>query len=135
MSLSSVNKSHRSLSVLVADDDEFIQHATVIMLKNLGHSGAMVDDGAKALACLAQRRFDVVLLDVMMPVMDGLEVLAAIRRQERGTDQHQRIIMATGHAEPNDMARLSQAGADGYVAKPIDIERLQAELCRVAALK
>lgn len=135
MSLSRVNKSRRSLSVLVADDDEFIQHATVIMLKSLGHSGAMVDDGAKALACLAQRRFDVVLLDVMMPVMDGLEVLAAIRQQERGTGQHQHIIMATGHAEPNDMARLSQAGADGYVAKPIDIERLQEELCRVAALK
>lgn len=123
------------LTILVADDDEYVQQATVLMLKTLGHSGVMVDDGAKAIACLAQRQFDVVLLDVMMPVMDGLETLAAIRRQEDTGSQRQRIIMVTGHAAPGDMARLMQAGADGYVAKPIRVEGLQAELLRVAQLK
>lgn len=131
----SSNQNSRPLSVLVVEDDDLLQQLTVLMLKKFGHSGVVVDDGMKALACLAQRRFDVVLLDVMMPVMDGLATLAAIRRKEINSDARQPIIMATGHAGPNDRARLIEAGADGYVSKPINSERLQAELQRVVALR
>ena len=72
-------------------------------------------------------------MDVMMPLMDGLEALAAIRAQEQQTGRHLPVIMATAHSEPGDKARFRQAGADGYVAKPIEIEQLKAELKRVLA--
>jgi CheY-like chemotaxis protein len=91
----------------------------------------VVGDGDKALKCLSKLTFDVVLMDVMMPQMDGLEALAAIRLQEQATGTHLPIIMATAHDEPGDRARYKKAGADGYVAKPIDQNALQAELQRV----
>ncbi|MBX9901038.1 MAG: response regulator [Burkholderiaceae bacterium] len=123
------------LRILLADDDEFMQQATIIMLQSLGHTGVAVDDGAKALACLAQRSFDIVLLDIMMPEMDGLACLAAIRQAEQLSGRHQRIIMLTGHAEPSDAQRLKKRGADGYIAKPLNISKLAAELSRVVGHK
>ena len=104
-----------------------------ILLTTLGHTGVVVGDGEKALKCLAKLQFDAVLMDVMMPLMDGLEALAAIRAQEQQTGRHLPVIMATAHSEPGDKARFRQAGADGYVAKPIEIEQLKAELKRVLA--
>jgi len=76
-------------------------------------------------------KFDVVLMDVMMPNLDGLEALAAIRLQEQSSGAHLPIIMATAHVEPGDRARFKLAGADGFVGKPIDMDQLQAELVRV----
>ena len=122
---------HTSLSLLVVDDDYLMQRVAITMLNALGYSGVVVEDGSKALACMAQRSFDVVLMDVMMPVMDGLQALALIRAQEKSSAQHQPIIMLTGHAEPNDVSRLKQAGADGYVQKPINLAALDAEIQRV----
>lgn len=124
----------RSLNILLAEDDELLRDLLSFLLKGLGHSGVIVSNGEKALECLTKRRFDVVLLDVMMPVMDGLAALASIRKQERKTGGHQRIIMATSHNAPNDVARLIEAGADGYVGKPIDAAQLEAELRRVMRL-
>ena len=129
------DQTDRSLVVLVAEDDEFLQRITTIMLQKLRYTGVMVDNGKKVLTCLAQRRFDVVLLDIMMPVMDGLAVLAAIRRQEQVSGAHQRVIMVTGHAGTNDKSRLIEAGADGYIAKPLKIDVLEAELQRVMRLE
>lgn len=119
------------LVVLVADDDSFMQQLIVALLKQDGHSGVVVGNGRQAIDCLAQRNFDVLLLDVMMPEMDGLEALAAIRCGEKKSGKHQPIIMLTGHAEANDAARLRQAGADGYVIKPINVVQLYSELVRV----
>jgi CheY-like chemotaxis protein len=121
----------RKLKVLVAEDNIINQRLVIGMLGSLGHTGVVVGDGEKALRCLAKLQFDVVLMDVMMPVMDGIEALAHIRSQEQETGTHQPVIMATAHAEPGDAARFRRAGADGYVAKPIEIELLQSELDRV----
>jgi CheY-like chemotaxis protein len=74
---------------------------------------------------------DVVLMDVMMPVMDGLEALAAIRAQEAQTGRHLPIIMATSHDEPGEALRYEKAGADGYLCKPLDLDGLRAEIERV----
>lgn len=120
-----------SLNVLVVDDDYFMQRKAIILLDHLGHSGVVVSDGKKALECLAQRYFDLVLMDIMMPVMDGLEALATIRAKEQQSLHHLPIIMVTGHAEPTDQIRLKQAGADGYVIKPMDITSLQIEINKV----
>jgi two-component system sensor histidine kinase/response regulator len=120
-----------SLNVLVVEDDEFNQALAIAMLTKLGHTGVVVANGEQAVRCLASRQFDVVLMDIMMPVMDGLAALAAIRAREKIRGGHVPIIMATGHAEPGDGSRLRQAGADGYVTKPIDALMLDAELKRV----
>jgi CheY-like chemotaxis protein len=74
-------------------------------------------------------------MDVMMPNMDGLEALAAIREQEASLGGHVPIIMATSHDEPGDAARYKRSGADGYLSKPLEIGRLQAEISRVLALR
>jgi len=117
--------------VLVVEDNIINQRLAVGMLHDLGHTGVVVGDGEKALKCLAKLKFDVVLMDVMMPVMDGLEALAAIRAQEQTQGGHLPVVMATAHAEPGDAARFKRAGADGYVSKPLEIGPLKAELNRV----
>lgn len=124
----------RPLKILVAEDNTINQRLVIGMLTALGHTGVVVGDGEKALKCLAKLKFDAVLMDVMMPLMDGLDALAAIRAQEQHTGAHLPVIMATAHAEPGDKARFRQAGADGYIAKPIEIERLKTELQKVLCL-
>jgi len=121
----------RALKVLVADDNIVNQRVATGILTMLGHTGVVVNDGEKALRCLQALQFDVVLMDVMMPVMDGLQAVASIRERERATGRHQTIIMATSHTEPGDDVRFMQAGADGYLAKPISAEALRAELSRL----
>ena len=76
------------------------QKVAVAMLKKLAHTGVVVDDGAQAVRALAQVKFDVLLLDSMMPNMDGLQVLATVRDGERHTHAHQVIVMATVHDSP-----------------------------------
>lgn len=129
--LNPANAAQRPLKVLVVEDNIINQRLAVGMLHELGHTGVVVGDGEKALKCLAKLKFDVVLMDVMMPVMDGMETLAAIRALEQTQGGHLPVIMATAHAEPGDAARFKRAGADGYVAKPLEISHLKAELHRV----
>ena len=119
------------LKVLVVEDNTINQRLAVGFLTELGHTGVVVGDGEKALRCLGKLQFDAVLMDVMMPVMGGLEALAAIRAEEATTGRHLPVIMATAHIEPEDRTRFRKAGADGYVAKPIELEALKSELQRV----
>ncbi|MGI9133415.1 MAG: response regulator [Rhodoferax sp.] len=120
-----------ALKVLVAEDNTINQRVVVGMLNALGHTGVVVGDGQKVLKCLEQLQFDVVLMDVMMPLMDGLETLSVIRQREAGGPTRLPVVIATAHIEPGDRARFKQAGADGYVGKPIEQAQLQAELLRV----
>jgi len=131
MTTKTITTTGKSLKVLVAEDNIINQRLVIAMLTTLGHTGVVVGDGEKALKCLAKLKFDAVLMDVMMPTLDGLGALSAIRAQEQITGVHLPVIMATAHAEPGDAAKFKRAGADGYVAKPIEIEHLKAELKRV----
>jgi CheY-like chemotaxis protein len=124
----------RGLKVLVAEDNIINQRLLVGLLTQLGHTGMVVSDGEKALRCLAKIRVDVVLMDVMMPNMDGLQALAAIRAKEAVEGGHLPVIMATAHDEPGDAARFKRTGADGYLAKPLDLPRLASEISRVLKL-
>jgi CheY-like chemotaxis protein len=123
----------RPLKVLVAEDNIINQRVVVGLLTQLGHTGMVVNDGEKALKCLAKMKVDLVLMDVMMPAMDGLQALAAIRAKEAAEGGHLPIIMATSHDEPGDAARFKRAGADGYLTKPLDLDRLKSEMGRVLA--
>ena len=120
------------MHVLVAEDNPINQTIATKLLKHLGHTGVVVKDGALALKCLQMAKFDLVLMDVMMPNMDGLEALAALREREQRTGSPRMpVLMVTSHALPGDRERLLSAGADGYVAKPIDADELQVEMRRV----
>jgi len=81
-------------------------------------------NGREALNALERDSFDLVLMDVQMPVMDGLEATRAIREKERGTGRHVPIIALTAHAMNSDEAACLQAGVDGYLTKPIHPSRL-----------
>ncbi|RFO98192.1 hypothetical protein DIC66_05620 [Rhodoferax lacus] len=121
----------RPLKVLVAEDNIINQRLVVGLLTQLGYTGMVVSDGEKALKCLSKMRVDLVLMDVMMPNMDGLQALAAIRAKEAVEGGHLPVIMATSHDEPGDAARFKKAGSDGYLAKPLELTRLQSEISRV----
>ena len=114
--------------MLVAEDHPANQMLAIAALKKLGHTGVLVEDGEKAMRCLAQLKFDLILLDVMMPVMDGMAVLATIRESERQTGSRQLIIMATAHDAPGDRERFLLSGADGYVTKPLKVSSLASEI-------
>ena len=97
----------------------------------MGYRCASANDGQQALDRLAQERFDVVLMDVMMPVMDGLTALRALRDKEAQLGYRTPVLMVTAHAMTGDKERFLAAGADGYVSKPMSHEALQKEIVRV----
>jgi len=112
------------LRVLLAEDSLVGQKLVVGLLESHGHTVVVADNGAEALEALEQRDFDLVLMDVQMPDMDGLEATAAIRLRERQTGSRTPIIAMTAHAMKGDRQKCLDAGMDEYVAKPIRAKRL-----------
>jgi CheY-like chemotaxis protein/HPt (histidine-containing phosphotransfer) domain-containing protein len=108
----------RSLRILLAEDHVVNQKLAVSLLERDGHTVRVACNGKEALAALEQEDFDVVLMDVQMPEMDGFEATAAIRAKEKETLRHQPIIAMTAHAMKGDRERCLEAGMDGYVTKP-----------------
>jgi signal transduction histidine kinase/ActR/RegA family two-component response regulator len=123
-----------ALSVLLVEDHEINRKLAEILLKRMGCRYQTANDGIQALALLAHERFDVVLMDVMMPEMDGLTALSHLRQEEAATGHHTNVLMVTAHAITGDRERFLAAGADGYVSKPMSQAALQNEIDRVLAL-
>ena len=120
-----------SLKVLVADDNALNQNLLRRLVMKLGHGVDVVSNGREAVAAVAQGAYDVVLMDVLMPEMDGLEAAEAIcRRWPRGT--RPRLIALTALAGPGDQDRCLKAGFDDYMIKPVHLEQLK-EAFKVAA--
>ena len=111
-------------NVLVAEDHAVNQKVVRRMLERRGHDVTVVGDGRQALEALAHRGFDIVLMDVQMPEMDGFEAVAAIRDRERDTNSHVPIVAMTAHAMKGDRDRCLAAGFDAYIPKPIRSEKL-----------
>jgi CheY-like chemotaxis protein len=115
----------RKLNILVAEDNPVNQTVARRMLEKAGHRVVVAADGQLAVDALSNEHFDVVFMDVQMPVMDGFEAVAEIRRREeaakRGDPGNGRtpIIAMTAHAMAGDRDRCLAAGMDGYVGKPI----------------
>jgi two-component system sensor histidine kinase/response regulator len=116
------------LRVLLADDNPVNQKLAVSLLTKRGHGVVVAGNGREALAALDRQAFDVVLMDVQMPEMDGLEATAAIRRREQATGTHVPIIAMTAHAMKGDRERCLGAGMDGYLTKPVRAEALFAAI-------
>ena len=125
---SAVSDGSESLSVLIAEDSEVNQFIILELLKQCGVSGVVVENGAKAVEALAKQRYDLILMDVSMPVMDGLEATQRIRSQESTTDQRATIIGLSAHAMTDDIARAMDAGMDSYITKPVSLTDLQEAL-------
>jgi two-component system, sensor histidine kinase and response regulator len=114
-----------ALRILMAEDNPFNQRVAGLMLAKLGHVVTVAVNGHEAVAALRRQSFDLVLMDLQMPVMGGLEASAAIRAAESGTAHHVPIIALTAHALKEDRVRCLEAGMDGYVSKPIQQDKLR----------
>jgi PAS domain S-box-containing protein len=110
--------------VLLAEDNAVNRQLARRLLEKQGHTVAVVSNGREALAAVGLENFDVILMDVQMPEMDGFEATRAIRLQEMGTGRHVPILAMTAHALKGDRERCLEAGMDGYVAKPIKPQEL-----------
>jgi CheY-like chemotaxis protein len=114
----------RPLRVLLAEDSLVNQKLAVSLLKKWGHTVVVTSNGREAMVAAKSEDFDVILMDVQMPDMDGLEATAAIRAGERHTGAHVPIIAMTAHAMKGDRQRCLESGMDDYVAKPIRARHL-----------
>ena len=112
------------LHILLAEDNPVNQRLAVRLLEKWGHIVGVAGDGKEALGFLENQPFDLVLMDVQMPEMDGLEAAAAIRQREKATGAHIPIIALTAHAMKGDRERCLEAGMDDYVSKPLQTEDL-----------
>jgi PAS domain S-box-containing protein len=106
--------------VLLVEDNVVNQRVAVGLLTHRGHEVVVAANGREALTRLAEQTFDVVLMDLQMPVMGGIEAATIIREQELESDRHVRIVAMTAHAMETDRARCLAAGMDGYVSKPFE---------------
>jgi CheY-like chemotaxis protein len=112
-------RSRTGLRVLVAEDNPVNRRLVVALLERMGHQAVIAENGREAVAEVAQGNFDLVLMDVQMPEVDGLEATVAIRAAERSTGHCTPIVAMTAHAMKGDREQCLNAGMDGYVSKPI----------------
>jgi hypothetical protein len=117
-----------SLRVLLAEDNPVNQELALRLLKRWGHSVLLAHNGLEALDMQAQYPVDVVLMDIQMPGMDGLEATAGIRNRERQSGGHVPIFALTANAMKGDADLCLAAGMDGYLSKPLDVQKLNALL-------
>ncbi len=107
------------LRILLAEDNSVNQRVAKRMLEKWGHRVVVAGNGSEAMQALERESFDLVLMDVQMPEMDGFEATAAIREKEKGTGRHLPIVAMTAHAMKGDAERCLDAGMDAYISKPI----------------
>ncbi len=112
-------QSLKSLNVLLAEDGIANQKLAVGLLENWGHNVAVANDGQEAVDLWNQQPFDLILMDVQMPVIDGLDATRIIRRSEQSTGGHIPIVALTAHALKGDREKCLSAGMDDYISKPV----------------
>jgi PAS domain S-box-containing protein len=122
---------HRHFKVLLAEDNLVNQKVAVRFLEKRGHTVVLAESGNKALDAWRKQTFDIILMDIQMPEMDGFEATSRIREHEKSTGQHIPIIALTAHAMVGDRERCLAAGMDDYVSKPIDAADLFAAIDRL----
>ena len=132
-SLQDAREPGESLKILLAEDNAVNQRLAVRLLEKRGHRVTVACNGLEALQALDKERFHLVLMDVQMPEMDGLEATAAIREKEKGAAFRQAVIALTAHAMKGDREKCLAAGMDGYLSKPIRPQELDAVLHQFVA--
>ncbi len=124
----------RRLNILLAEDNLVNQRLAVKLLEKRGHRVQVANNGLEALKALEQNQFNIILMDVQMPEMGGIEATAAIREREKNSGDHIPIVAMTAHAMKGDREKCLAAGMNEYLSKPIRTEQLYEVLERVSAL-
>jgi two-component system sensor histidine kinase/response regulator len=115
----------QSLRILVAEDNAINQLLAVGLLEGMGHRATIAVNGLEAVSKWEQEEFDLILMDVQMPELDGFGATQRIRQAEAAKGTHARIIAMTAHAMAGDRERCLQAGMDDYVSKPVSRKSLE----------
>jgi two-component system, sensor histidine kinase and response regulator len=118
----------KALNILLAEDNRVNQKLAMRLLEKMGHKVTLANNGKEAVAQHAAGAFDVILMDLQMPVMSGTEATRLIREGEKGSDKRTPIVAITAHAIKGDRQKCLDAGMDGYVSKPIRVDSLCAEI-------
>ena len=124
----SVRERIKGLRILLAEDNLVNRTLAVRLLEKHGHAVEVATDGGEALRKYQAGRFDLILMDVQMPEVDGFEATASIREMETTTGTHVPIMAMTAHALTGDRERCLAAGMDGYISKPFQVEELLKEM-------
>ena len=133
-SLQDDNDPKKSLRILLAEDNPINQKLAIRMLEKRGHHVAVASNGRQALTALEKCSYDLVLMDVQMPEMDGLEATMRLRQQEKLTADHQAVVAMTALVMKGDRERCMAAGMDGYLSKPIRPQELDGVLDRYLSM-
>jgi signal transduction histidine kinase len=120
--------------ILLVEDNLTNSMYETSLLRKMGHDIVAVENGRECLVALQQGSFDLVLMDIQLPILSGEETLLEIRRNESGTENHQPVIALTAYALTGSKEQFLKAGFDGYVSKPIDVGELVGEMKRVLGL-
>jgi PAS domain S-box-containing protein len=122
--LAAAGPEHRCLQILVAEDHPVNQRLIATMLAKQGHKVTIACDGRKALDLGSRMSFDLILMDIQMPELDGFETVSALRQAERTNSQHTPVIALTAHAMRGDKERCLRGGFDAYLSKPVRADQL-----------
>jgi PAS domain S-box-containing protein len=120
----SIRETHRRLNIILAEDNIINQKVVLRLLEKQGHRVLLANNGQEVLEALKKDKFDLVLMDVQMPVMNGFDATRAIRQEEKKTGVHVPIIAMTAYALKGDQERCLEAGMDDYVSKPLKSDEL-----------
>jgi signal transduction histidine kinase/DNA-binding response OmpR family regulator len=120
----SLREARTALSILLAEDNRVNQALAIRVLEKRGHAVVVAQTGKEVLAAVEKRQFDLILMDVQMPEMDGLQATKAIREKEKASGHHLPIIAMTANAMLGDREQCLQSGMDGYLAKPLSVKEL-----------
>lgn len=123
-----VGSKKRCLQILLAEDNIVNQRVVAELIRREGHDLVIVENGREAVAAVKEKAFDLVLMDIQMPVMDGFEATEAIREAEKDAVRHTPIVAMTAHAMIGDQEKCIQARMDDYLSKPINFASLLAML-------
>lgn len=117
-------KKSKALRILVADDSKVSRQLAINLLKDLHHEVEVAATGEQAVKAVQGQRFDLVLMDMQMPELDGIEATAKIREHEKTAGSHVPIVAVTGEWNQQDRERCLAAGMDDYISKPIEPKEL-----------
>jgi signal transduction histidine kinase/DNA-binding response OmpR family regulator len=121
------------LRILLAEDNPVNQKLALMLLQRMGHTVTLVENGKLAVEAVQKNTFDLVLMDVQMPQLDGMGATTCIRQFETTTGDHLPIVAMTAHVMKGDREKCLQVGMDGYVSKPIRRDELKSEILRVTS--